>query len=1160
MEVGMQGARGRGIRIAICALAALFAFGLLAQDAAAEPPSFSEVGAVAVTGTTATLKANVSPNFIDPEEETASYRIEYGPEDCEASGCAVVASGPIPVEGPVEASLEGLSSNTLYHFRTAAERTDGTSTEKSAVNSVFFTRTGVFEGLPDNRAYEQASPTDKDGGDLQGYIPLIKATESGEGITFESTFGVPGGKGAQEFTTYLGSRGASGWSTEGLLPPFSAGQRAQVIGWSPDFTEVFSQVARLGEPRAAALVVQSGSEDPVAITPYTPGGPLGVGAEYAYAGQSTDGSVVLFESTSKLLSVSEAIEGSPNLYAWDRDTGKLSLAGIDNHKTSPAKGTLAGAYLWPLGSSGRPLRLGGSQFGMYLRDQRAISPDGSIYFTEAGSGQLYRRINPTAEQSATQINGKGEEECPDLAKACTVHVSASHKANGKGDDGADGAGPQPAAFQAASADGSEAFFTSSEKLTNDANTGPEQSPARIELGNTSKVIENKELVAPQRALGVAVDSEHLYWIDPVRETISRSDLNGENKDLEFVVPGTIKCEVKGSNPPEFEEVESTPRYVAVDAEYIYWTNTGCFTKEFRPIEGTGTIGRANIEGGVAADPEPEFITGASNPQGIAVNSKYIYWANSSDTRATSRAAINGGDVQSNFLKMPGSIQPYGVALNSGRVYLSANDANNAYIWRVILDAGEENVASEEGFFVGKEGLRGIALDTEHVYWASQGEEAIGRADLELENKEKEFIKLEGKPAGLALAGAHLYWSTNGELPTNPGNDLYRYGPKQGELTDLTVDPSGNGAEVQGVLGASADGKYVYFAANGVLDDEGEAEQGSCKGALVSTSGGCSLYLWHDGAINLIARLRTGGDELNWVATPRELFGTTSYVAKTSFLSADGQTLLFRSQEQLTDYAATGTPEYYRFRVGDPEGIRCVSCSPAGAAASEGARFGRLHFPNLGPLPSVAAVSARVLSADGNKAFFETTEALVPEDTNAQLNKCENVGKGEQIYPSCLDTYEWEAAGSEGCTNASPAYSPINDGCIYLLSTGKSAYPSLFADASASGNDVFFFTRDRLVGQDKDEIQDVYDARVGGGLASQNPVFAVPCEGAESCHGPAQSPPAESAPATPNFHGPVNPKPVHKKPKPKKKKHKAKKHKGKGHHKQKRTGTERRNAR
>jgi hypothetical protein len=1132
MEVGMQGARGRRRQIAIGALAALFVFGLLAQSAAAAtPPQISKVAAFAVTGTSATLKAQ-----IDPQGATTTYRFEYGPEDCATSTCTVAAAGSIPSGSPAtkEASLEGLAPATLYHYRVVAKH--GATEEVSSGDRVFATRSATFSGLPDGRAYEQASPIDKDGGDVLGDLPEVKAALDGGRVTFQSTFGIPGGKGAQEFPTFLASRGSSNWSSQGLLPPISAGERAQVIGWSPDFTEVFSKATRLGDPRTTALIVQSTDGGaPVAITPYV------AEAEYFYVGQSKDGSVVLFESHSKLLP--EALEEAPNVYAWDRATGKLSLAGITNQGTSPPQGTLAGAYLWSNGFGARFLRLGGSERGLYLQDEHAVSLDGSVYFTEAGTGQFYRRLNPTAEQSP--LNGSGE--CEDPAKACTIHVSATHRSP------PDSAGPQPAAFQAASADGSEAFFTSPEKLTEDANTGPPQSPAQIERDDlTGGPVEKPDFITPQAAIGVAVDGAHLYWADPASGTIGRANLNGTARNPEFIVPGPIECEVKGQ-PGTFKEVESSPRYVAVDAGHVYWTNTGCSDEFGDAIEETGTIGRADING-TPASIEAAFIEGASNPQGIAVNATNVYWANAggfAEARGIGRAEIDGGGVEQGFIPAGGNgAKPYGVALSPTHIYfsISEDDADAGFIVSVPLTGGPEKFLG-----AGKEGIRGVALDSGHVYWATQSEEAIGRANLELQeaSREKEFIALEGKPNGLAVDAAHLYWATNGESATNPGNDLYRYGPGEGELEDLAPDASGNGAEVQGVLGASGDGKYVYFAANGVL--AAGAEPGTCKGTLGSTKGKCSLYLWHEGSISLVARLDVGParleaggslgtDALDWAPTPREQFGTASYVPRTSFLSADGQTLLFRSQEQLSAYDNEGVPELYRFRVGDPEGIRCVSCNPAGEAAAEGPGLGRIKFPGLGPLASVEAVSSRLLSASGDRAFFETSEALVPEDTNGQ-GGCPVSGTGVQFFPACNDVYEWEAAGAEGCSESSPPYSPLNGGCIYLISTGKSKFPSLFADASADGKDVFFFTRQALVGQDKDELQDVYDARAGGGLAAQSPQPGVPCESAEGCHGPAQAPPTETSPATPTFVGPGNPVPKHHKQKHKKKHHK-KKHKKK----------------
>src|SRR4029077_12456684 len=135
----------------------------------------------------------------------------------------------------------------------------------------------------------------------------------------------------------------------------------------------------------------------------------------------------------------------------------------------------------------------------------------------------------------------------------------------------------------------------------------------------------------------------------------RADLDGDNADPAFIVPGTVECEVE-EEPGVFEALASRPRYVAVDAEHVYWTNTGCSDK-FGPLEETGTIGRADIEG-TPESVETSFIAGASNPQGIAVNATHVYWANAgreAGIRAIARAAIGGGEVNQSFVKSTGGI-------------------------------------------------------------------------------------------------------------------------------------------------------------------------------------------------------------------------------------------------------------------------------------------------------------------------------------------------------------------------------------------------------------------------------------------------------------------------------------------------------------------------
>ena len=65
-----------------------------------------------------------------------------------------------------------------------------------------------------------------------------------------------------------------------------------------------------------------------------------------------------------------------------------------------------------------------------------------------------------------------------------------------------------------------------------------------------------------------------------------------------------------------------------------------------------------------------------------------------------------------------------------------------------------------------------------------------------------------------------------------------------------------------------------------------------------------------------------------------------------------------------------------------------------------------------------------------------------------------------------------------------------------LITPGTVTDSIFGDASADGEDVYFKTRDRLVGIDRDDNRDYYTARLGGGLPGQ----AAAVGGEEACSG------------------------------------------------------------
>ena len=92
---------------------------------------------------------------------------------------------------------------------------------------------------------------------------------------------------------------------------------------------------------------------------------------------------------------------------------------------------------------------------------------------------------------------------------------------------------------------------------------------------------------------------------------------------------------------------------------------------------------------------------------------------------------------------------------------------------------------------------------------------------------------------------------------------------------------------------------------------------------------------------------------------------------------------------------------------------------------------------------------------------------------------------------------------EGDVNEAPDVYLWHDGTVSMVSDGHSPrgvdvgskgatnWPAI----SATGSDVFFTTETELVPQDTDDLQDLYDARVLGGIAQ--PLGPEACSG-ESC--------------------------------------------------------------
>jgi hypothetical protein len=208
---------------------------------------------------------------------------------------------------------------------------------------------------------------------------------------------------------------------------------------------------------------------------------------------------------------------------------------------------------------------------------------------------------------------------------------------------------------------------------------------------------------------------------------------------------------------------------------------------------------------------------------------------------------------------------------------------------------------------------------------------------------------EAIAAGIAADGQTVLFTSANELTddantgrsggvsTDAGADLYAYDVASEELTDLSVDSEAadeaTGADVEEVLGSSADADYVYFVARGKLAPGG-------------TSGQRNLYVAHAGATKYIATDPEPGAHF--------------------YVTPDGLHAAFLSSAPAGGYDNGGHAMAYRYDYGGAP--VCASCRSDGE-----------------PAGSAALLAGRSLSDDGSRLFFQSSDALLPAAQSTLAN-------------------------------------------------------------------------------------------------------------------------------------------------------------------------------
>jgi hypothetical protein len=555
---------------------------------------------------------------------------------------------------------------------------------------------------------------------------------------------------------------------------------------------------------------------------------------------------------------------------------------------------------------------------------------------------------------------------------------------------------------------------------------------------------------------------------------------------------------EGATPLSPLTTERTPYRREVDGEYIPLVTASNVASgvEFGGIEESGgkfnggvTYASANTDASHVILASPDNLTTGFEGAG---RTSLFEWANGA-------------------LK-PVSILPHGESAGAAGLDSSVGTFNENFMRDAVSKTGNRVIFNAtEGSFPHLY-LRDMALEETIQLDAPQG--GTGGSD------EEEYQGANSDASKVFFTDSARLTSDSKAGPGRP--DLYMCEVSQAvsgllcDLKDLTVDVNpGEVADVQGALVAlDESGRYVYFAANGVLAPG--AAPADC--GEESSAATCNLYLRDtvSGQTRLVAVL-SGDDDPDWIGNR---VGLGKLTARTS---PDGHYLTFMSERSLTGYdnrdARSGQPDEEVFLYDEEGGVlTCVSCNRSGARPEgildpesfPGLLVDRPHtWPDrwlAGSIPGwtlfdfkQALYQSRYLSNSG-RMFFNSSDALVPQDANGKE-----------------DVYEYEPEVVGGCTQV--------QGCVSLISSGSSSEESAFLDASASGSDVFFLTAAKLSTADVDSDFDVYDAHVCTTEAPCPPSASSvppPCTTTDSCRAaPSPQPQIFGAPPSATFSGSGN---------------------------------------
>ena len=515
------------------------------------PARIDSVTISEVTATSATVSTRINPLGSDTH-----YHIEYGPTASYGTDVPIpdedIGEGIEDVSRAVK--LKGLEPNITYHVRLVAANSLGT--ERSGDHTFVYSTAG--ERLPDNRADEMITPPQKNAALIGEAFTAIAPDFSDDGsrlimLSVQCFADATSCTGSRVTTgsPYLFTRSRSGWSATALAPP--AQEFAANSDWS---VSADTGMALFSMPTPPMLeddfYARTLGGSFVDIGPATPpsagaqGEPWGGRAVVA----TGDFSHVVFQEGPLWPSSLESNATTPYEYVGTGNTVPV-LVGVSGGPNSTDLVSVCETTVGEAANASRPGEMSADGRTVWFTAEPCSSGAGANAGIPVLAATIYARIDGNR---TVEISGRSPANC--TSSACR------------------GSSPSAARFAGASDDGSKAFFTSSQQLTDEAAEGSENlyeydfdNPPGRNLIDISAGDTGGGGPRVQGVVAVSGDGSHVYF---VAGGVLTSEANGQGSTAEDGADNLYVFERDAEHP------DGRIRFIAtlpnIDAQH--WTAPG----------------------------------------------------------------------------------------------------------------------------------------------------------------------------------------------------------------------------------------------------------------------------------------------------------------------------------------------------------------------------------------------------------------------------------------------------------------------------------------------------------------------------------------------------------------------------------------------------------